>query len=311
MKECPFNLQELPLDKRHGVPWDSFVALESSAIADLGRLNGILKVFPKADLLQEAWLVREAKSSNEMEGVFATIEEIEECRLGMAISFGRRRDIQCVLNYQVAIQHGLNELKNGRFFSISLLKSIRTLLLHGALGESKTSGVWRTTQISMKKSAVPLDQVSFDLPDPIFIEALMENWEDFARREDLNPIIQAAVLHAQFIMIQPFSEDNGRLGRLLVTLFLTSKNILLNPCFFISSYLLRHHETYYASLASITKNKDWNSWISFFLNAVSEESKANAASLLRLVNLCKTTKNKFSEKTISGPQHFIELSNLS
>lgn len=298
MKESPFTLHELPLDRRYGAPWDSFVALGSSAIVNLGRLNGMLKVFPKAGLLQRAWLVREAKSSNEIEGVFATIEEIEECRLGFAIPVRRKLDIQCVLRYQEAVQHGLNELRNGRFFSISLLKSVRTLLLQDAHGESKASGVWRTDPIITKKSEASLDQDSFLLPDSIFVEKLMENWEDFARREDLNPIIQAAVLHAQFMMIQPFSEDNGRMGRLLVTLFLASKNILSNPCFFVSSYLLRHHEAYYASLAKITKNKDWNPWISFFLNAVSEESKANAASLLRQVNFYKTKKNNFSEKTV-------------
>ena len=301
MTKNHISLQLLPLDRRKPLPWRDFGRIAFTSIANLSHLNGMTLVPSKANLLKRAWLVREARASSEIEGLIATIEEIEECRLGISLSLKRKRNIRRVLNYQEATRFGFNELKNGRPFSIPLLKSVHALLSESFPDENKTSIVWRTTQVNLGNSAFFPDQTSIVLPDPIFVGELMENWEDFSRREDLNPIIQAAVLHAQFMMIQPFSEDNGRIGRLSILLFLAAKNILINPCFFLSSYLLRNRDTYYASLAEILKNKDWNTWISFFLNAVAEESEAEASSLLKLADFYETSRSQLAEKAKSSP----------
>ena len=230
MTKNHISLQLLPLDRRKPLPWRDFGRIAFTSIANLSHLNGMTLVPSKANPLKRAWLVREARASSEIEGLIATIEEIEECRLGISLSLKRKRNIRRVLNYQEATRFGFNELKNGRPFSIPLLKSVHALLSESFPDENKTSIVWRTTQVNLGNSAFFPDQTSIVLPDPIFVGELMENWEDFSRREDLNPIIQAAVLHAQFMMIQPFSEDNGRIGRLSILLFLAAKNILINPC---------------------------------------------------------------------------------
>jgi len=296
----PFNLQKLPLDQREELPWGDFGTLSFSSLANLSGLTGMMRASPKADLFLISWLMKEAQFSNEIEGTVTTFEEVMGENVGIVAPVERKDDIQEVLNYHEAMNYGLDEIKNGRPFSVSLIKSLHALLLRGARGEHKTPGAWRTVQVHIGKPGSSLEQASYVPPDPLFIEELIENWELFARREDLHPIIQTAVLHAQFEMIHPFLDGNGRMGRLLITLFLASKRILHTPCFYISAYLQRHRGAYYASLAQISRNNDWNPWISFFLNAVVEHSKANASLLMKMTDLYEISKTQFAEATNSS-----------
>ena len=296
----PFNLQKLPLDQREELPWGDFGTLSFSSLANLSGLTGMMRASPKADLFLISWLMKEAQFSNEIEGTVTTFEEVMGENVGIVAPVERKDDIQEVLNYHEAMNYGLDEIKNGRPFSVSLIKSLHALLLRGARGEHKTPGAWRTVQVHIGKPGSSLEQASYVPPDPLFIEELIENWELFARREDLHPIIQTAVLHAQFEMIHPFLDGNGRMGRLLITLFLASKRILHTPCFYISAYLQRHRGAYYASLAQISRNNDWNPWISFFLNAVVEHSKANASLLIKMTDLYEISKTQFAEATNSS-----------
>lgn len=300
MNRKPFDLRKLPLDQREVLPWGDFGALSYSSIASLSSLDGMMRASAKADLFWISWLMKEAQFSNEIEGTVTTFEEVMGENVGIVAPLERRDDIQEVLNYHKAMNYGLEEIQNGRPFSISLIKALHDLLLRGAKGENKTPGAWRTVQVHIGKPGSSLELASYVPPDPLFIEELIENWELFARREDLHPIIQTAVLHAQFEMIHPFLDGNGRMGRLLITLFLASKKILHTPCFYISAYLQRHRGAYYASLAKVSKNNDWNPWISFFLNAVIEHSKANASLLLRMTDLYETSKSQFAEATHSS-----------
>lgn len=296
----PFNLQKLPLDQREELPWGDFGTLSFSSLANLSGLTGMMRASPKADLFLISWLMKEAQFSNEIEGTVTTFEEVMGENAGIVAPVERKDDIQEVLNYHEAMNYGLDEIKNGRPFSVSLIKSLHALLLRGARGEHKTPGAWRTVQVHIGKPGSSLEQASYVPPDPLFIEELIENWELFARREDLHPIIQTAVLHAQFEMIHPFLDGNGRMGRLLITLFLASKRILHTPCFYISAYLQRHRGAYYASLAQISRNNDWNPWISFFLNAVVEHTKANASLLMKMTDLYEISKTQFAEATNSS-----------
>lgn len=153
MTKNHISLQLLPLDRRKPLPWRDFGRIAFTSIANLSHLNGMTLVPSKANPLKRAWLVREARASSEIEGLIATIEEIEECRLGISLSLKRKRNIRRVLNYQEATRFGFNELKNGRPFSIPLLKSVHALLSESFPDENKTSIVWRTTQVNLGNSA--------------------------------------------------------------------------------------------------------------------------------------------------------------
>ena len=106
-----------------------------------------------------------------------------------------------------------------------------------------------------------------------------------SQRTDIDPIIQVAVMHAQFEMIHPFVDGNGRMGRLLISLFLTEKGLLSKPCFYMSAYLQEHREEYYAALGEISQTGRWELWICFFITAIRERSQANIASLQEMTAL--------------------------
>ena len=129
---------------------------------------------------------------------------------------------------------------------------------------------------------------------------LLENLLAFINRNDLNPLIQTAVMHAQFEMIHPFLDGNGRMGRLLITTFLAYKKILTTPCFYMSSYLQGHRDRYYETLGLISKEKKWDPWIEFFLSGVIEHCSENERLLGNMTKLYEESKEKFTSATNSS-----------
>ena len=163
----PFNLRKLPLDQRETLPWGDFGSLSFSSLLSLSNLDGMMLASAKADLFWISWLMKEAQLSNEIEGTVTTFEEVMGENVGIVAPLERRDDIQEVLNYHEAMNYGLEEIKNGRPFSVSLIKSLHALLLRGARGERKTPGAWRTVQVHIGKPGSSLDQASYVPPDPL------------------------------------------------------------------------------------------------------------------------------------------------
>ena len=150
------------------------------------------------------------------------------------------------------------------------------------------------------KRGTPLAAASYVPPAPEHVPGLLENWIAFIRRTDIDPIVQAAVMHAQFEMIHPFVDGNGRMGRLLISLFLTEKGLLSKPCFYMSAYLQEHREEYYKALREISQTGSWELWIRFFITAILERSQANIATLQEMTALYEESKKKLHDCTSSG-----------
>jgi len=127
-------------------------------------------------------------------------------------------------------------------------------------------------------------------------DALSE-WESYIHSGEKDPIVQLAIVKAQFELIHPFLDGNGRIGRMLVPLILYSKKLLSEPTFYISSYLELNRATYYEHLSSISKDGDWNGWISFFLQAIIEQSSENSKKAKDIINLYNGMKDKVSSIT--------------
>lgn len=301
MSPSPFHLPTLPLsvceDKDK---WDSFGKLEFRAVSALSTLDGMMQASDKADLFWLTWLLKEAQSSNVIEGTVTTFDEILGENVGIVAPIERQDDVREVINYRNAMQIGIEEIDNGRPLTLSFVKALHTQLLDGVRGEHKTPGQWRTAQVHIGVPGSKLESATYIPPEPFHILSLLENWEKFINRDDdLNPLVQAAVMHAQFEMIHPFLDGNGRMGRLLITLFLVHKKILTKPCFYISVYLQNNREEYYKLLSGISKYGDWNSWIKFFLNAVIERSNNNIMLLNNMNSLYERSKKIFSKITKS------------
>lgn len=304
MPATPYLPPLLPLTISEDA-WGSFGMLEFNAVSSLAELNGMMRSSAKADLFWLTWLLQEARSSNVIEGTVTTFEEILGENAGVVVPAERQDDVREVINYKEATEAGLQAINNGRDITLSLVKSLHALLLGGTRGEKKSPGQYRTIQVHIGRPGSTPDTATYIPPDPVHVPALLENWEKFLCRADLNPLIQAAVMHAQFEMIHPFCDGNGRMGRLLITLLLAEKKLLTKPCFYMSAYLQEHRTEYYTALGNISQQGSWKEWIEFFLNAVILRSKHNKDLLTAMNDLYEQSKSTFP--AITGSVNTVQI----
>lgn len=253
----------------------------------LARLDGMVSSAAKADLFWLGWLMQEAQTSNKLEGTYTTLDEILGDNVGIQVAPDRKDDVVEVLNYRDAMLAGMGYMKDGRELSLAVIKDLHAMLLKGVRGQFKFPGKFRSIQVQIGKPTVYIP------PDPIHVQALMENFSQFMSRRDLNPVLQAGIGHAQFEMIHPFCDGNGRLGRLLISLYLARAEVISKPCFYISSYFHKNRTKYYDALNWISKNASWNVWIDFFMESVINKSRHNMDLLLSMSRLYDESKEKF------------------
>ncbi|MFR8053820.1 MAG: Fic family protein [Bilophila wadsworthia] len=299
MEIKPFHPVPLSLEPQTD-NWGEYAILSYKATAALSRLAGMMDVSAKADLFWLTWLLKESQCSNVIEGTVTTFDEVLGENAGIVIPVERQDDVREVINYRDALNEGRAYIDEGRPLNLSFIKALHALLLSGARGQNKMPGKWRPIQVHIGKQGALMDEAVYIPPEPVHIELLLENWALFIKRDDINPLIQAAIMHAQFEMIHPFCDGNGRMGRLLISLFLVEKKVLTKPCFYMSAYLQEHRDKYYSSLANISKKNDWKSWIEFFLEAIIERSNDNIKILQEMTELYEDSKNRFSEVTASA-----------
>lgn len=295
----PFLPSLLPLSATED-DWGAYGNNPGLASAMLGRFSGMMEASAKADLFWLMWMLRESQYSNEIEGTVTTLDEVLENNAGLQIPIERKEDVQEVLNYRATMLLGAEMLAEGTALSLFLVRTLHGRLLQGTRGADKSPGAWRSVQVHIGKRGTPLTAASYVPPAPEHVPGLLENWIAFIRRTDIDPIIQAAVMHAQFEMIHPFVDGNGRMGRLLISLFLTEKGLLSKPCFYMSAYLQEHREEYYAALGEISRTRCWEHWIRFFITAILERSRANIDTLREMTALYEDCKKRLHDCTSSG-----------
>jgi len=125
-------------------------------------------------------------------------------------------------------------------------------------------------------------------PNPLQLPGHLHAWERYLHSNDVDPLLQAAIAHAQFEILHPFTDGNGRIGRLLIPLFLHSKGRLSSPMFHLSAYLEAKRADYYARLAAITRDKDWSGWTASFLRAIAEQAKPHSVRVQAILPTIET-----------------------
>lgn len=199
---------------------------------------------PGGQLARHVWRMKEAWASSAIDGMETSLEELFLADGGVSVVEERREAIQDVLNCRDALNLGLVEVAQGRAFSLSLVKELHACLLQGPGGAHKTPGQWRTGLVHLGKTGSSMEEAHYIPPDPTLVLELLENWKRFAQRNDLHPIVQAAILHAQFEMIHPFGDGNGRMGRILVPLFLVWKGVVARPVLLASLPIWNRRQEY-------------------------------------------------------------------
>lgn len=273
----------LPSTINHAWEWDDteINSLLEKASSELGGLNSYADLIPDIELYIAMHITTEANKSSKIEGTKTSIEEdlsaIED------ISPEKRDDYREVHNYINALNYGIDRITKDNFPLCSrLIREIHKILLTGARGEYKTPGEFRISQNWI--GGTRPDNATFVPPHVDYLNNLLSDFEKFIHEEEtrLPHLIKVALLHYQFETIHPFLDGNGRIGRLLIPLYLLDKKVLEKPCFYISDYLEKHRKEYFEALDRVRLKNDISYWVKFFLEATIETAK-NAKSKFKSV----------------------------
>lgn len=225
-----------------------------------------------------------------------------EFEAGIGFDLEKTKDIQEVVNYRKTLTLAAEELAH-RPVSLGLLRQMHGVLMNSVRGADKSPGEFRREQNWIGSVGCTIEQASFVPPSPLQLLDHLQAWEAYIASGDVDVLLQCAVVHAQFELIHPFKDGNGRIGRLLIPLFLYQKRALASPMFYLSDYLEGHREAYYAHLQAISCAGDWSGWIAFFLEAVTMQAQNNTERVRAMMTLYEDMKRRIAELTRS--QHAI------
>jgi Fic family protein len=295
MTKQPCIPDELPIEDLN---WRKLVPLIAQANQEVARFDGALKGMVNPEVLLSPIMVQEAVLSSRIEGTQATLAEVLQHEAGEQFSEEKRGDIQEVMNYRRALKIGVDYLKE-RPISLSLIRELHAILMDSVRGKDKEPGRFREDQNWIGPKGCPIEKARFVPPNPLLMKDFLQKLEAFISSDYDDRLIQLAVIHAQFEIIHPFKDGNGRLGRMLVPLFLYQKRVIERPVFYLSEYLEQHDEEYRARLLAITEEKDWQGWIEFFLRGLIEQSISNIRKADDIHQLYEKMKIIFQEFTHS------------
>ena len=263
--------------------WDNpLVSLISRADLALGTLSGLGEALPNPHLLIYPFIRREAVLSSRIEGTQSSLSDL---LLFEATRVEKQRDVREVQNYVLAVEYGLKRLSELPL-SLRLIRELHGILMKGVRGERATPGEFRESQNWIGVPGSSLNDAVFVPPPVTEMQENLGQLEKFLHADiDLPPLVELALIHYQFEAIHPFLDGNGRIGRLLITLFLCQRDILTKPLLYLSAFFERHHQEYYQYLLDVSQRGAWRQWIEFFLQAVVEQSGDAVKRARRLLDL--------------------------
>lgn len=291
----PYVPDELPLKTLDARRLIRKIGPANAAIA---RYDGLLQSVINPSIMLSPLTNREAVLSSKIEGTQATVDEVLEFEAGMEFDLEKVHDIQEIVNYRKTLSLASDYLRD-RPITLSLVRQMHSTLMDSVRGADKAPGDSRVEQNWIGTVGCTIDQASFVPPSPIQLLDHLQRWEAYLAHDDIDTLVQCAVVHAQFELLHPFKDGNGRIGRLLIPLFLYQKRALASPMFYLSEYLEANREAYYARLQAISRQSDWNGWIEFFLDAVINQATGNAARVRGMLELYERMKKRVTEATHS------------
>ena len=243
----------------------------NEALSAVANLAGVGETIQNPHLLIRPFVRREAVLSSRIEGTQASISDL--FRYEASGSRRPRVDVEEVANYVQALDHGLDLLEELPI-SVWLINQVHSVLMSGVRGGEKRPGELRDEQVWIGAPDAPIEEARYVPPPGNLVRDLLFDWERFVNESDALPaLFQCAMMHYQFEAIHPYLDGNGRIGRLLITLFLCAKKILPTPLLYLSAYFERDRNAYYDQLFSLSATGDWETWIVYFLRGVAEQAR--------------------------------------
>jgi len=295
MSSQPYIPDELPLNN---LDHRLLLPLVGQANAALARYDGLLQSIPNPAVMLSPLTTQEAVLSSKIEGTQATVDEVLEQEAGLLKEGEKFQDIQEISNYRQALYSAREYLKDYPI-RLGFVLELHRILMNSVRGQDKTPGEFRKDQNWIGSHGCTIEQASFVPPNPLQLLDHLQAWERYLDSNDIDFLLQAAIVHAQFELLHPFKDGNGRIGRILIPLFLYQKRALSQPMFYLSEYLETHREEYYQRLKAISAEHDWNSWIAFFLRAVATQAGQNSVRVAAIQALYEEMKRAIHEATRS------------
>ncbi len=269
------------------------VILEEATLS-LGRLDALGSILPDLSQFLYAYVRKEAVLSSQIEGTQSSLSDLlvfeNDETPGAPL-----HDVEEVLNYVAALNHGLQRLRDGFPLSLRLIREIHGVLLSGGRGAEKMPGEFRTSQNWIGGSR-PGDAV-FVPPPPDLLMDCLGPFESFLHDESpgIPLLVRAGLMHVQFESIHPFLDGNGRLGRLLITFLLCARRALAAPILYLSLFLKQNRQTYYDLLTRVRENGDWEAWLAFFLQGIRETADQALETAQRILRLYEQDRTRIAE----------------
>ena len=265
------------------------ISLLSKADRMLGRLDMYSEHIPNIDLFISMHIMKEATLSSKIEGTQTNMEEALLSKEDVPLD--KRDDWTEIQNYTNAMDYAIKMLDDLPFSS-RLIKNIHQILLEGVRGKHKQPGEFRRSQNWIGGSNI--NDAIFVPPVFTSIPELMEDLEKFVHNDHIYfpDLLKIAIIHYQFETIHPFLDGNGRLGRLLITLYLVDKGILKRPVLYLSDYLEKNRNSYYNNLTNVRTENRLNDWIKFFLKGIIDTAENGVKTFEKILILQKKNENK-------------------
>lgn len=263
----------------------------SAADRALGELAGLGRMLPNPNLLINPFIRREAVLSSRIEGTQANVADLYAYEAGQLPLPGfesppPESDVREVLNYVHALEYGIQRLSSLPM-SLRFIRELHEKLMDGVRGEHLTPGEFRRSQNWIGAPGCTLNEATYVPPPITEMPACLHALEAYIHEETslYPPLIRTALLHYQFEAIHPFLDGNGRIGRLLITLLLVHWEILPMPLLYLSAYFEQNRQSYYDHLAAVSYSGEWEAWIRFFLDGVTQQAKDAARRAKQLQDL--------------------------
>lgn len=275
-----------PLPPALAPDWQLSAALEEVRDALLTFVGATQSVSNLALIVRPSQQ-REAIASSSIEGTQTRVREL--VLAGSAdddSTVPEDSDLREVFNYRRALEQGQQWISDGRPLNLALIRGLHAVLMQGVRGQRKHPGAFRTDTVAIGGSPLNLRIARFVPPPAEQVLPLMDGLAAFVQGERAyHPLVDCALFHYQFETIHPFEDGNGRLGRLLISLFLQTRGVIDRPILYLSPYFDAHRSEYLRLLHHVSTNSDWIAWIRFFLRAVRSEADASSARIRRMLAL--------------------------
>lgn len=280
--------------------WPQLIPLLGPTAA-VARYDGTLAAIPNAAVLLSPLTTQEAVLSSRIEGTQATMGEVLEFEAegdSPGLSEARRNDIHEVLNYRAAMRLAEKMLATVPL-SQRVIREAHQVLLAGVRGQGKAPGEYRRIPNWIGPAGCTVEQARFV---PISADKLpdaMSTWERYLHEDAADRLVQLALAHAEFEALPPFLDGNGRLGRMLVSLFMWQTTLIQRPMFYLSAFLEAHRDEYYERLLAVSRDGDWTGWCRFFLSALKAQAEENQQKAAAILGLYERMKREAADLTRS------------